>query len=460
MTYLFIGAGQAGGAIVDDIFEYTNSSLFGLFDSTDLSAIAQPLAFNSTMRDLQNLSNIDKSNQYGIAESHGLINGTEPGFEEKVAGGFGRSPVDANETMSGLQSELERELKQRFGGRSVATDGGTDSDQDSNSSSGILSNITSTGSSDGGSKTDSTSSTSTIRDKNSDNIQFAFIFFGLGGGTGCGISPVIAESIKEVTRQDVKIVAVPILPNIEGNITSDKNGEVTPGRQAWNARYGLNKIEKVVDGIILIDNQRISYLDSAGGEFGDYNQFVASAFHDMVAGPLLTTLDPSEFEDIDTPDIDVRDIVTSLSFGVSGSETTPGYGAIGRSVVMTKSLPGYLIPYVGKKNIDTDTLVRMSTAKQTLDNIDIEDAYKAISLVRAPKRNLGPTGNSIKTGTIKKFLEHKCGLNEVNLGVAVTDRNIASITTILTYKREEIERITEIEKAAEQYEKENQRIAQ
>ena len=494
MTYLFIGAGQAGSAIVDNVFEYTNESLLGLFDSPDVSAIAQPLVFNSTMRDLQNLSNVPQENQYGIAREHGLVQGTEAGFEEMVTGGFGRSPVDANEVMSNHAPELQNILEDRFsGGASVATDGGKEdtpndnsqdsgsmmddlqdgfdkigsdsekSEGDTSSSSSITDSVQGalgkatniTGSSDNSS---GVTETTTNVDKIDDSIQFAFIFFGLGGGTGCGISPEIARGINRFTDNNTKIIAVPILPNTEGSVETDDRGEVTPGRQAWNARYGLNKIEELVDGVILIDNQRISYLNSAGGEFGEYNEFVASAFHDMIAGPLLSSVDASEIEDIDTPDIDVRDIVTSLSFGVSGEETTPGYGAIGRSVTMTKTLPGYLLPAVGKQDIDTNALVRLSIAKQTLANADAEKSLKAISLIRAPKANLGPGEYSVKTGTVKQFLEQKCGLNEVNLGVAVTDRNLASVTTLLTYKREDIDRIKQIEKAAEAYERENQKV--
>jgi len=493
MTYLFIGAGQAGSAIVDNVFQYTNESLLGLFDSPDVSAIAQPIVFNSTMRDLQNLSNVPKENQYGVAREHGLVQGTEAGFEEMVTGGFGRSPVDANEVMSNHAPELQNILEDRFsGGTSVATDGGqepgTDDNQDSSSmmdelqdgfdkinsgsegdeaeestSSSITDSVQdalgkATSLTDSSEDNSGVTETTTNIDKVDDSIQFAFIFFGLGGGTGCGISPEIARGINRFTDNSTKIIAVPILPNTEGSVETDDRGEVTPGRQAWNARYGLNKIEELVDGVILIDNQRISYLNSAGGEFGEYNEFVASAFHDLIAGPLLSSVDASEIEDIDTPDIDVRDIVTSLSFGVSGEETTPGYGAIGRSVTMTKTLPGYLLPAVGKQDIDTNALVRLSVAKQTLADANAEKSMKAISLIRAPKANLGPGEHSVKTGTVKQFLEQKCGLNEVNIGVSVTDRNLASVTTLLTYRREDIDRIKQIEKAAEAYEKENQKV--
>ncbi|SDR44176.1 FtsZ/tubulin family protein [Natronobacterium texcoconense] len=425
MTYLFVGAGQAGGAIVDAIFDYTDDSMLGLFESTDISTLGRPLVFNSTMRDLQNLSNVPAEDQYGIAEQHGLVQGTEPGFEEMVTGGFGRNPAAADEVMDDHTSELQTIFSEKF-------ERGFESEYDES----------------GGNAADR---------GRSDTIQFAFLFLGLGGGTGCGISPHLAREIKAFTDDNTKIIAVAILPNMQGSSGSDDE-ETTAGRQAWNARYGLNRLEEEVDGIILVDNQRISYLDSAGGEFGEYNEYVAAAIHDMVAGPMLSSVDASEVEGIDTPDIDVRDIVTSLSFGVGTDDSKPGYGAIGRSVTMTRSLPGYLLPFVGKREIDSAALSRLSASKQTLANADVDDAQKAISLVRAPSANLEAGPYSIETGTVKEFLERSCGLSEVNLGVALSDRNLASVTTLLTYRREDIDRLEEIEAAADAYETETEEL--
>ncbi|NGM68970.1 cell division protein FtsZ [Natronolimnobius sp. AArcel1] len=427
MTYLFVGAGQAGGAIVDSIFDYTDDSMLGLFESTDISTLGRPMVFNSTMRDLQNLSNVPAGDQYGVAEQHGLVQGTEPGFEEMVTGGFGRNPVEADEVMSEHASELQTIFGERF-------DDGYDRADDSEGAEDV--------------QTDPS---------RSNTIQFAFLFLGLGGGTGCGIGPHLAREIKSFTDGQTKVVAVAVLPNTRGGASSDDDGP-SAGRQAWNARYGLERLEEEVDGIILMDNQRISYLASAGGEFGEYNEYVATAIHDMVAGPMLSSVDASEVDGIDTPDIDVRDIVTSLSFGVGTEESTPGYGAIGRSVTMTRSLSGYLLPFVGKRNIDSAALSRLSASKQTLANADVEDAQKAIALIRAPSATLGGGSHSVETGTVKEFLERSCGLNEVNLGVALSDRNLASVTTLLTYRREDIDRLKEIEAAADAYERETEEL--
>ncbi|MGQ3329257.1 MULTISPECIES: cell division protein FtsZ [Halorubrum] len=425
MTYLFIGAGQAGGAIVDAIFEYTDDSMLGLFESTDISTLGRPLVFNSTMRDLQNLSNVPAEDQYGVAQQHGLVQGTEPGFEEMVTGGFGRNPVDADEVMADHADELQTTLESKFGGRGAAA--AADEEE--------------------------------VAATDTDAIQFAFLFVGLGGGTGCGISPHIARGIKEFTDDRTKVVAVTVLPNTRGGVEDDQtDGEVSAGRQAWNARYGLDRLEDEVDGIVLVDNQRISYLDSAGGEFGEYNEYVAAAFHDIVVGPMLSNVDASEVDGVDTPDIDVRDIVTSLSFGVAGEESRPGYGAIGRSVTMTRSLSGYLLPFVGRRDIDSAALARLSASKQSLAKADPNDAQKAIALVRAPSANIGPGSHSVETGTIKEYLERSCRLSEVNIGVALSGRNLASVVTLLTYRREDLDRLDEIEAAADAYEQETEEL--
>lgn len=433
MTYLFIGAGQAGGAIVDAIFEHTNDSMLGLFDSADISTLGRPLVFNSTMRDLQNLSNVPPEDQYGIAEQHGLVRGTEPGFEEMVTGGFGRNPVAADEVMAEHAPQLQSIFGEKF-------DAGFETSYEDETIDG-----------EQGPEEDpleqpmqKPTSTSTV--------QFAFLFLGLGGGTGCGIAPHVARELKAFTNGRVQIVAVAVLPNTGG---ADEDGGA--GRQAWNARYGLDRLEDEVDGIILVDNQRISYLNSAGGEFGEYNEYVASAIHDVVVGPVLSGIDASEVDGIDTPDIDVRDLVTSLSFGVGTDDSRPGYAAIGRSVTMTRSLSGYLLPFVGKREIDSAALSRLSASKQTIANANVGDAQKAISLIRAPSSALGGSGG-VEPGTIKEFLERSCNLGEVNLGIALSDRNLASVTTLLTYRREDLARLEEIEAAAEAYEAQTEEL--
>jgi cell division GTPase FtsZ len=470
MTYLFVGAGQAGSAIVDAVFDYTSDSTLGLFGEDDITALAEPLVFNSTIRDLQNLSNVDADQQYGIAEQHGLVDGNTAGFEEQVTGGFGRDPVKADEVMTDHYDDLVAEFERRFGATSGSfrADGGDAAwaDAESEDDEWTPADDAEDGGDDdwggdedaGVESEDEQSVATTDEPTEQEEIQFAFVCLGLGGGTGCGIAPSIVDAIHEYTDGRADVVVLAILPNTMGEVTGDDDagGPVGAGRQAWNARYGLNRLEDRAEGIVLVDNQRISYQAAAESQFAEYNEYVAAGLYDLVAGPILSGIDPSDYDEIDTPDIDVQDIVTSLSFGVGTSESKAGYAALGRSSTMTRSLAGYLVPFLGKKDVDSAALVRLATSKQSVADLDPSDAQKAIGLVRAPSGYLSGSGRRVETSTIREYLQAQCGLQEVNLGVALHDRRLATVTTLLTYEREDVDRIAEIEQKAAAYEEQTE----
>lgn len=391
-----MGAGQAGSALVDEIFDHDR-----------ISTLVSPLVFNSTVRDLQNLSNIDPDDWYGISQGEGLVEGTRQGFEQKVTGGFGRNPVEADEVMEAHQHQIEEQLTDRFG---------TDPD-----------------------------------------IPFAFIFVGLGGGTGCGVAPYLARAVRAVTNDVVEIITVGVLPNTTGPAGSGEE-EVSASRQSWNTMYGLDRLEDVVDGFILADNQQLAYENAAEGRFSEFNEYIASAIVDLVSGPVLERIDPSEHENFDPPTVDIQDIITSLSFDVRGTNREPGYASLGRSVTMTKSLAGYLLPFVGHKQVDSATLSRMAARKQTLVNADPESVKKALGFVRAPIGYYTNEKYRIEVSLFRQFLEGRCTLGEVNIGVALTERNLVSFTTLFTYERDDVERLDQIQEHADKYEAETEAI--
>ena len=78
------------------------------------------------------------------------------------------------------------------------------------------------------------------------NVQgsdMVFITCGLGGGTGTGSAPVIAEIAKKTGALTVAIVTLPF--NMEG------------GRRIENALLGLEMLEKNVDTLIVIPNDKL-----------------------------------------------------------------------------------------------------------------------------------------------------------------------------------------------------------
>lgn len=378
MPYLFVGAGQAGCALVDAVFDHER-----------VAQLATPITFNSTIRDLQNLSNIDREAWYGVAEGTGLVPGDTPGFEEKVTGGFGRDPERADEAISGQRQQLVDAYGEQFGEGSP---------------------------------------------------PFAFLFLGLGGGTGCGIAPHLAEAIIAYAGESTDIIAVAVLPNTAGNVTGDDEPSAT--RQAANAIYGLDRLEEHVDGVVLVDNQRLAYEDAAEGRFSEYNEYVASAVVDLISGPILERIDPGKYDDLDAPVIDLQDVVTSLTL----NDGWVGYAALGRSVTMTRSLSGYVLPFVGKKSVDGATLSRLAVSKRSVEGITPADAVKAIGQIRAPAPYLIDDDYRIQISAIRNLLDSYCP--EVNIGMTLTRRNLASFTTLLTFAREDVERLQEIEDLA------------
>jgi cell division GTPase FtsZ len=408
MPYLFVGAGQAGSSIVDEVFAHKN-----------VDQIATPLIFNSTIRDLQKLGNIGRERWYGIAEGTGIVPATTERFEEQVTGGFGRNPVRANEVMENNRRALEDTLYNELS--QPAPPGEVDD---------------------------------SVTPETDTNVPFAFVFVGLGGGTGCGITPHIIEAIDDYADGTCETIVVGILPNTQGPVGQEDAEEASPSRQAWNARYGLDRIEDVADGIILVDNQRLAYHEAAEGQFTDLNEYVAASIVDLISGTVLERIDKSEY-DVDPPIIDIQDIVTSLSFGL-GTESEPGYASMGRSVEMSKSLSGYLLPFVGKNRIEASALAHLSEMKQTVEDIDTHNARKAIGLLRAPSQYIAATDYQVDTSKLRAFLTARC--DEVNLGATLTNRHLVSFTTLFTYRRDDLDRLAKIEELADEYEEESEAV--
>jgi len=79
--------------------------------------------------------------------------------------------------------------------------------------------------------------------KNLHGADMVFITCGLGGGTGTGSAPVVAEVAKKVGALTVGIVTLPF--NMEGH------------RRYENAVMGLEKLEQIVDTLIVIPNEKL-----------------------------------------------------------------------------------------------------------------------------------------------------------------------------------------------------------
>lgn len=387
MQYLIVGAGQAGGQIVDRIFEHEN-----------IDIRAEPLALNSTIQDLERLDNIPRDRWYGVSETHGLVRGTTAGFEEQVTGGFGQTPQNSYEVLEQQADEVGRVLEELY----------DDLEADP------------------------------------ETLQYAFVFLGLGGGTGCGTAPHIARQIRKFAPSNMDIIAVAVLPNtkmFQQGVEADE--DVSQMRQCQNAVFGLDHLEEAVESILLVDNQRLAYDIAAGSEFSDYNRYVADAFLDVVLGAEAERVDVDI--DVDMQDVDLQDIIRFIE----GDGTTAGYASFGRGVTMTKSLLGYLLPGpFGRIPVHEAELIADAISKQTVADIRPSKSESAVGVVRAPAQCWD--SGEVKLGRVYEELSYYC--NDVNVGWAATNRNLASVTTVFRFEKSDIARLHEIETIAQQEE--------
>ena len=325
MQYLFVGAGQAGTQIVDQIFAH---------DNIDLRA--EPLAFNSTIQDLERLNNVPQERWYGVSED-GLVNGTVAGFEEQVTGGFGQTPMNADRVMRRNEGEVHRVLDEVYA--ELEADPST--------------------------------------------LQYAFVFLGLGGGTGCGIAPHLAREIRSYASSEMDIVSVAVLPNTklvnQGAQVGDDDSVSNQIQQCENAVFGLDNLEEEVESIMVVDNQRLALDVAESNEYSDYNRYVADAFLDIVLGAERERTDVDL--DVQMQDVDLQDLIRFID----GDGFRAGYATLGRGVRQTESLLGYLLPgSVGRKPVQETGLIADSIDKQTLDGFVPKDATSAVAVAQAP----------------------------------------------------------------------------
>ncbi|MGI6343016.1 MAG: cell division protein FtsZ [Bacteroidales bacterium] len=146
----------------------------------------------------------------------------------------------------------------------------------------------------------------TIREILKENTCMLFITAGMGGGTGTGASPVIAQIAKELGILTIAIVTKPF--------------EVEGRRKYLQAQEGIAELIKHVDSYIIIDNDKILNLDEDVEMRVHYNQ----------ADSILATAAKSIAELISIPgeqNLDFEDVKAIMQDGgkaLMGSGTASG----------------------------------------------------------------------------------------------------------------------------------------
>jgi len=97
-----------------------------------------------------------------------------------------------------------------------------------------------------------------------------FIAAGMGGGTGTGAAPIIAEIAREENTLSVGVITLPF--DFEGS------------RRMRTAIEGMNELEKFVDTLIVIPNQNLFAVANATTTFANAFALADEVLHDAIRG--------------------------------------------------------------------------------------------------------------------------------------------------------------------------------
>lgn len=143
-----------------------------------------------------------------------------------------------------------------------------------------------------------------IRTMLNDGTRMVFITAGMGGGTGTGAAPVIAQVAKDMGILTVGIVTIPFV--FEGE------------RKIIQALKGVEEISKNVDALLVINNERLREIYSeltvlnAFGKADDTLTIAAKSIAEIITLPGVINLD---FADVSTILKDGGVAVMSSGFG-------------------------------------------------------------------------------------------------------------------------------------------------
>ena len=147
------------------------------------------------------------------------------------------------------------------------------------------------------------------RDRIAETIEGAdmlFIAAGMGGGTGTGAAPIIAEVAKEMGILTVAVVTKPF---------------AFEGKRTKVAQEGLEELSKHVDSLIVIPNEKLMQVLGEDVPFLEAFRAANDVLHNAVAG-IAEVINISGTVNVDFAD--VRTVMSEMGMAMMGSPTATG----------------------------------------------------------------------------------------------------------------------------------------
>ena len=139
-----------------------------------------------------------------------------------------------------------------------------------------------------------------------EGADMLFITAGMGGGTGTGAAPVVAEIAKRLGILTVAVVTRPF---------------AFEGRRQKVAQAGIEELQKQVDSLIIIPNDKL--IEVLGGKISRLDAYAAAndVLHNAVSGiaEIITNTG-----DVNVDFADVRTVMSEVGMAMMGSASASG----------------------------------------------------------------------------------------------------------------------------------------
>lgn len=139
-----------------------------------------------------------------------------------------------------------------------------------------------------------------------DGADMLFIAAGMGGGTGTGAAPIIAEVAKEMGILTVAVVTKPF---------------AFEGKRTKVAQDGLEELSKHVDSLIIIPNEKLMQVLGEDVPFLEAFQAANDVLHNAVAG-IAEIINCPGLVNVDFAD--VRTVMSEMGMAMMGSALATG----------------------------------------------------------------------------------------------------------------------------------------
>lgn len=238
------------------------------------------------------------------------------------------------------------------------------------------------------------------------DAEMVFIAAGMGGGTGTGAAPIIAEKAKEMGALTVAVVTKPFL--FEGSF------------RARQAELGLAELSDVVDTLITIPNQRLltmvnkqTSMVEAFSLADDVLTQAVQGISDLITIPGLINLDFA----------DVRTIMSDMGVALMGTATGSGdqraIDAANKAIaspllddISIDGARGVLINITGGKNLGLHEVSEASSIIQEAAHPDANIIFGAVideTLTDEIRITVIATGFDTKAKIDKERMERQLG---------------------------------------------------